>query len=510
MKKLLAALLCLVMVASLFAGCTPKTPDPTDPPKTNPPQTDPKDPTQPNVQAEPIPEAKWHWDFETTDNISAVEQVTKAADSANDGANFDIAASEHEIMTANGPKGSCLYLDGTYGVKLEGLEALENDTYTIAFWVNADRLSTFGPVIQMGRNMGCAPTDDKPVTWLNFTKTEWGASNAAIFPVAWNRNSNICKDENHVDGVWPWMAYMDDAVHGKKEWVQVTIVCTGEPYVCIDDSMDRVGCKYYLNGELMHFATPENGFYQGLAPEIFKGEGVEGYIGINYWDTIFKGYIDELYFFDQALTDGQVLSLFQEGDPTVESTVGGAEEPEPTLPEIVVNEDALEAIGSTARDAGFWTDWTSSFAVADGETLTMKLHNYSNGEANFKNYVAVFCNGETAAHTLPADQVEGYKEWAVCRADAFAWALAGGEADHGTHELSWTDWSLFVKAMQDAEVTLTATRNGSVLTLVHSIKGADGTELTETSTLNTTLTADDACYMFLTLEGCYIELLSVE
>ena len=120
---------------------------------------------------------------------------------------------------------------------------------------------------------------------------------------------------------------MDDMEHGKREWCMVTVVADGKTYTA-DDGMERIQTKFYINGELMWDANADNMYYQGLSPEIFAGENTEGHIGINYWDTVYKGFIDEFYVYDDALTDGMVKGLFEQGNPP-ESPVA----PSPTAAE---------------------------------------------------------------------------------------------------------------------------------------------------------------------------------
>ncbi len=512
MKKLLAMLLCLVMVLSLFAGCAGgDTTESSSTPESEPESTETV-PEKEAVVPEEVPEALYHWSFDDATGIAAVVQGDKAADSINDGATYDIIPSDHEILFANGPVGQCLYLDGKYGVQLTDLASIDTDAYTISFWMNADRLSTYGPVVQMGRNIGDAadaatdPDTYRTCTWVNFTKTEWGTSSADIFPVVWNRNSDTT--------VWPWVYAGDDAVHGKREWVLVTLVSSGEKYTYAEDGLERVGCKLYLNGEMVFDASADLGLYGGLAPEILTGDGVEGYIGINYWDTIFKGFIDELYVFNTALTDGQVLSLFQEGDINVQSVAPEAStsveeetEPEP-LAAAPVDENAIDVLGTPDRTLGWWTENSQSWELADGASVTVKMNNYSSGVSNWHNFVVGLINTPITAETLPsADNYAGYAEYAVVRADAFGW----GDASYaGNFTTSWgNDWAGWLALMTDAEVTMVISRNGGEVTIDFTFTGADGTVMTEQAVITSTLTADAPCHFFIGGESAYIEILSV-
>lgn len=525
MKKLIAMLLCLVMVLGLVAcnnnpssNTGNNTPDNT---QTNSPSPTPdvsdsgnEDPAPEVIVAEPLPENPlFYWGFEDASNLSAVTQVEKAADSINDGATYDLAVSDHPILIAEGQGavGNALYLDGKYGVKLDNLAALADDSYTISFWLNADRLSTYGPVLQMGRNLGDSG-DDRTVTWLNVTKSTWGTNSADLFPVVWNRNSSIGTDINP-DGVWPWISAGDDLEHGKREWCLVTLVVDGNRYVA-DDSMERIGTKYYLNGSLVFDASPEFMYYQGVSPEILIGDGIEGYIGINYWDTIYKGFIDELYIFDEALTAGQVLSLFEGGNPPAEPVAPeyeGASEPEPEpepLAAAPVDPAAIDTLGTPDRVLGWWSDNTAGYELANGATLTLKLNNYSDGVNNWDNFVLGFVNTPVTTDLLAnPDNYAGYAEYAVLRADAYGW---GDAAYAYAPVIDWTDWAAWLALMTDAEVTVTLTRVDGVVTVNMTFVGADGTTMTSTGDLTTTMTAESPVYVFIGGEGSYLELLSVE
>ncbi len=511
MKKLIAMLLCLTMVAAMFAACGEGGGDTT----TAPTETTTPETTVPETTAPPIVAADgidytplFYWSFDDATGLTAVEQVTLAADTINDGATYDIGESAHEILiTETGVVGNALYLDGTYGVKLdlEGLN-ITDGSYTLSFWLNATRLSTYGPTLQIGRNMGDSgdATSDsyRCVTWLNFTQAEWGTNSAKLFPVYWNRNSDY--------DVWPWGALYDDAVHGKQEWLLVTLVVDGTDYVCADDGLPRVGTKYYLNGELAFDASADLAYYQGVSPEILTGDGIEGYLGVNYWDTIFKGYFDELYIYDEALTAEEVKYLYEQGDTSVEPVApeGGNEVVEEPLPEITVNDAAIDVLGTTARDLGWWTDNTGAYELAEGGSLTLKLNNYSNGEGNWKNFVLCLTNTAVTTDVLAnADNYEGYAEYFVVRPDAWGW---GDAAYAGTFTPSWTDWAEWLNLMKDAEVTVVMSRSGDTVTIDFTFVGADGTTMTEQAVIVSTLTADAPAYVFVGGEGAYIELLSVE
>ncbi|MCR5167603.1 MAG: LamG domain-containing protein [Oscillospiraceae bacterium] len=481
---------------------------------TSAPETETTEETKAPVAAEPIPEDPlYHLDFETADGLRAVMQAEDLGSLT--GANFGLAPSDHPILIAEGQGavGNALYLDGKYGVDFD-MNEIADDSYTVSFWYNADRVAKYGPVVQLGRNIGMSNAD-ATVTWLNVTKTDWGANNAEIFPVVWNRNSSIGTDIS-ADGVWPWIYAMDDTEHGKREWCLITIVSDGNRYTA-DDGMERVGTKFYLNGELMHEANAENMFYQGLSPEILTGDGVEAHIGINYWDTIYKGFIDELYIFDEPLTDGQVKTLFEMGNPPEKPEApeydGGGDEPAETeaapLAAAPVDTSAIDTLGTPERVLGFWGDTTDGFELADGASLKFKLNNYSDGVNNWDNFVMAFSNTAVKTDSVAsADNYPGYAEYAVLRADAYGW---GDESYNATFETSWgEDWAGWLSLMTDADVDITVTRNGGEVTAEYTFTGADGTAMTEKAVVTSTMAADSPVFVHFTGEAAYIELLSAE
>ena len=529
MKKVLAMFLALMMVLSLAACGGGDTQESQGTTTTQPPTTtESVENTPAPVDPEPISYTPLlHLDFETIDGLTAVHQIENDGSVAAS-ATYAIAGSNHPITLAEGQGavGNALYLDGKYGVDFE-MPEIADDVYTISFWYNADRVATFGPVVQIGRNIAWsnepADTRDRTTTWMNFTKSTWGDNSADIFPVIWNRNTSI-GTEVAEGGVNPWIYAMDNLEHGKREWCMVTIVLNGTRYVA-DDGMDRIETQLYLDGELKWEANSENMYYQGVAPELFKGDNLEGHIGINYWDTTYKGFIDELYIYNNALTAGQVKTLFEEGNPPATPTApetpdyedeGGAGGTEPIDPDSLsaapVDSSAIDTLGTPDRVLAWWTDNSGSYAVVEGQTTTLKLNNYSCAANNWSNFALVLCANEFDTDAFASGEAEvctvpDYVEYAVQRSDAFGW---GPEGYSATYEMSWTDWVAWLNLMTEAKVEVAITREGNVVTFDYTFTGADGTVMTEKAVVTTTAPADGPIYVFVEGEGAYIELLSVE
>ncbi len=445
------------------------------------------------VVAEEVPEAKYHFTFDegvdegvvaATRPEAALTEEEKAADPLLAGATYAIVEDDTmPLLYADGTVGNSLYVNGEYGYKLP-IESLGKDEYTISFWVNAERLSTYGATLQLGRNMGAdGDANDPSVTWLNFTQTEWGTNSAKIFPVAWNRNSETT--------AWPWVYASDDSIHGKKEWALVTVVATGDVYQAADDGLDRVASKFYINGELKwDCSNVDEAMYGGFATNILNGDGVEGYIGINYWDTIFKGFIDDLYIFDTALTDGQVLSLYEMGDTSVVPTApegsesSDAEASDEEAAETIDNsavETTGTVVGETDCSSAFWSVFSDTVQVPEGESVTANFKNYTDGAENFHNFVVVLQN---VADAHSADDNADYKEYGVFRADNWYWNADGdasSNADMCVAECDW-NWDTFKTDMNGADVELTITNNGDTADIAAVVTTADGITYNQTYT----------------------------
>lgn len=521
-RKVLAALLCVTMTAALITGCgnsdsgadssndtQQSTEADNSTADTGADAEEPAEaPAAEMAAAEALPaEAFAHITFDGEDEgYVAMEQIDDVGD--NDGATFGIAPVDATFNYAAGPVGNALYLDGSFGLDL-GLEATNTDSYTVSFWANADRLSTFGPTLQIGHNMGKAADAGNNVTWLNVTQSEWGADSAKIFPIAWSRN----EASNASDGTvcFPWMYAFDDQIHGKREWVMVTIVCTGEQQTG-SAGTTTVGAQYYIDGVLVYDSQANytsNAYFEytwdaTLAPNIMQpgSSEFESLFGINYWDTVYRGWVDDLYVYDSALTAGQVASLYQLGDASVEMTApeGGAEEP--AAPTFTITGTA---VGAEDLSTGFWGAHSETWEVPAGETVSKTFINWHGAEAaNWNNFVVVLQN---VADAHSADDNADYAEYAVVRSDNYGWL---GELNTGANldELGWTvesnwNWDTFVNDLQGATVVVNVTNNGDTADVVCDVTTASG-ETYQQSYTGIAVTGD--LYYCLTVDGCCLDI----
>lgn len=452
MKKWLAGLLCAVMLLSVCSFAA--------------------------AEEMPAPFAHITFDGEDEGYTAITNGEKDDADPMLDGANKSIILADDAVFRyGKGPVGNALFLDGKSGIDLH-LQPTNTDAWTVSFWVNASRLSDYGPTLQIGYNIGRSDVENN-VTWMNVTQTNWTPK---YFPTIWSRNK--------ASNSWPWMApFQDDgAMIGKREWAMFTVVCTGEEQTTVNGEGKTVGAQLYVNGELRYDSQDNylNGTYFAytwdatLAPNIMKpDEGVayESYFGVNYWDTIFKGYVDDLYVFDTALTADQVAALYALGDATVESPQNGPEEGEAAPVEEEAAAPAVEvkitgaAVGSQTLDTPFWGAHSDIWAVPAGESASVTFTQFCPAEgSNWNTFVVVLQNTPTG-HS--AEAAEGYKEYAVVRADNYGW----GAGYEGIAQLdcNW-NWDSFITDMNGANVVVTVTNNGETADVVANVKTLAGAE----------------------------------
>ncbi|MGN0142609.1 MAG: hypothetical protein ACI4AD_10305 [Roseburia sp.] len=499
-KKVISVLLTVAMTATMLVGCGNKTAGTSN--DANGVGTEAEDAgaqsteaaSEPETEAaavtgEEIPTPVYYYSFDAADDSDSIQPT--AQDTAGDPI---LSATEKDKTYIPGVKGDAIYTDGVTGYKLTDVNGV-GDTYTVSFWIYATRFANYMPTVQFGPDVHGDATGGQH--YLNITRAEWGADGAAVFPCIWAYDQLD-------DGLWPNWAPDSDNQH-LKEWVNITLVVDANN-VSADGTM--LVANLYVNGEELT-KTDSDG---NLVPiNVVNGcmeasDNFDFLIGVNYWDSVFKGAFDELYIFDQALTAGQALTLYEMGDTTV-----AYEEPERTV-EVVASENPLYTLGSTDLTAGFWTDWTEAIAIADGETKEITLKNYSDGVNSWDNFVTVFTNEYSEAHVDPNSvATDAHYEYAVTRADLFSWGGEGFNEETSEYSWNWGNWDTWKNSvMVDADVTMTINRSGSDLTINYDFVDYNGTSNTATAVLHTTLTADAPCYFLFTNEASYVEVLSIK
>lgn len=391
-KKLFSLVLVLSMAVGMLAGCGnggTENPDPTPttaPTATTAPTEAPKPTEAPAGEA--IPEAKYYFPFEDATGVTL-----KVNDFTGTTTDTRVVDTEKTLYFTNGVKGQCAWFDGTYGAEL-AVEPLDTDTWTISFWVNAQRYSTYGAVITMGSDFY---SENASAKWLNITRTEF---DGVTFPTFWSRDE--------AQNIWPWFNYKTETEAGKKEWVHITLVSDENKWT--EDGI-YIDADLYIDGVLADksaqlFAGYPN--YMCLTPGIFGAdETFHFFLGINCWDAIFKGAIDELYIFDQALTAGQVATLYADGN-TSEQPVNPAGEQEGRDHSDVTTTGYV--LGTTDCKTAAGTVYTDTKVVPAGGSVELEFTNYTKGET-FEDVFNLILQNVGGAHST-ADNA-AYKEHAV-------------------------------------------------------------------------------------------------
>jgi len=181
-----------------------------------------------------------------------------------------------------------------------------------------------------------------------------------------------------------------------------------------------------------------------------------------------------------------------------------------TAAEDTTEEDTTTA-AEEAADAAYvfeswWTNWTDTYAIADGQTATINLTVTATGSNNWDNWVLYVVNSETAKST---DEDANYVEEIALRADNFGWGT-----DYATATLAITkdgaenDWASWVADQQAGEtIVITITRSGNDFTLHADTTSETGVTYAYDVTWTSTVEGD--LYFFVTGEECSFETFEV-
>ena len=402
-KRLLSVILCAAMAVSMMAGCGDKT-QTTDPtPTTAPTQaTDPTEAPEPTKAPEPteapavtgeaLPDPVYYVGMEDATGLSAREKGT--------GSTMDerVPAVDKELIFTNGVKGNCLWLDGNFGAQVDAIEPINTDTYTLSFWVWCARFATYSTTLQFGNGMAVGTTEH----WISFTTPDAGTT----YPQLWNRNAAV--------GTWPNPSYEAEKNYARKTWAHIALVCDETDLIDLGGNM-VLNAKLYVNG------IPSENEIQ-IVPGLFTGDKATTdwrfLLGVNPWDAIMKGAIDEIYVFDEALTAGQIATLYADGDAT--AVPAKSTEPEP---EVIRDYTATVAsgtiIGNTDGSSVYGDAYSEIVEVPVGKSVAFKFKNYVPSKLNaegknvydFANTFSLILQNVAEGHST-ADNAD-YKEYAV-------------------------------------------------------------------------------------------------
>ena len=115
-------------------------------------------------------------------------------------------------------------------------------------------------------------------------------------------------------------------------------------------------------------------------------------------------------------------------------------------------------VGEEDNSTGWWGAHSADYNVPVGMTVTTRIKNYSNLQNNWNNFVVVLTK-------------DGTTEYAVVRADNYGW---GDSYAACTPSGGQSDWGAWLKAMDDATVTVSVTNHGSSADVKCIMVGNDG------------------------------------
>ncbi len=488
-KRFLTALIGTAMSVAVLAGCTTQTQEPAE--QTTPAAQEAATPTEAAapVEAGTIPtDYKYYFSMDGGESGISIAKKDGAA----------VVKTDDEAIYVNGVKGQALYLDGTKGAKLDVNGV--GDVYTVSYWMYSVRNAQHMPTLQYGPDVHGDATGSEH--WVNFTWEPFNPEDTSVttFPIVWSYDQ-----ANGGDRIYWYPDWLDNKTG---QWMNITM--TVDPTE-VDATGNFIIAHLYLNGEELvgkgsdgdRPVTVVNGT---MAPS----DNYDFLLGVNYWDTPYKGAFDEIYVYDRVLDASEVKALYEAGDPSSKFDI-----PER---EIVIEENpaALDKLGTTDMDMAFWSDWSEAIKIEDGKTKLITLKNYSDGMETWRNYVMAFTSQPHEAHVDP-NTVDGNKEWVVVRADEWAWIGdinpdSANAADYFESNHLWGNWDTWKKSvMTDATVNLQISREGEEIRIVADNVDYNGASNVMNYTVKKTgMTDADDCYVTLLGEGCYIEILAIE
>ncbi len=234
-----------------------------------------------------VPKADYSYSFNGKLNDAVV--VTREGDEGrfNEGTYPEPSEDVFPLFT-EGVEGDALYLDGSYGVALQGMEPL-NGSYTISFWFRADELYDWSPFLMIGSHLMDVGGSQSYLS-INRKTTEEGEQVVPIF--------------NTIDAVWNNSCEVRPAMEHKRcinlnEWVYIT--------VCVDASESsgqegRAMCYLYLNSELIGSGE--------VSLLNMDEESVHAYLGISCYDELFRASYDEVHIWKDVLDESQISSMY--------------------------------------------------------------------------------------------------------------------------------------------------------------------------------------------------------
>lgn len=195
---------------------------------------------------------------------------------------------DHSLTYDIGMKGNSLYMNGEFGMKL--FPSIDSDCCTFSYWIKPEAITQCTPTLMI------VPYNFQDESFINVTlKAD------QLSPNIW---THTMIPEDIRTSIGPYDSIKENT------WYFLTIVVDKK----IKISQYTIGAALYING------FPAG---TGEVPLDFLKTDSTYWFGINIWDDLYKGYVDELSFFNCALSESEVKELYLQsnGDPKLKSPV---------------------------------------------------------------------------------------------------------------------------------------------------------------------------------------------
>ena len=118
-----------------------------------------------------------------------------------------------------------------------------------------------------------------------------------------------------------------------------------------------------------------------------------------------------------------------------------------------------EVLGNEDNSTGWWVAHSTDIVVPEGKTYSTRFKNYTNGAANWNNFLVVLTR-------------EDNSEYTVLRADNYGWGDSYASCTPVMED--GRDWDSWLSAMDGATVTVSVTNNGTTADVKCVMLGNDG------------------------------------
>ena len=144
-------------------------------------------------------------------------------------------------------------------------------------------------------------------------------------------------------------------------------------------------------------------------------------------------------------------------------------------------------LGAEDNSTGWWGAHSDMYNVPVGKTVTTRIKNFTNGANNWNNFLVVLTR-------------EDNSEYAVVRADNYGWGDSYGACLPSGGQLDWGAW---LKAMDEAMVTVSVTNNGGSADVKCVMEGNDGETYYQDYIGISPIDGDNLWFRF-TVDGCHM------